>query len=97
MWILGAVLVLAGLGLRLSGDGSATGMIVPGLVILAAMALERWRYRPRTSAGSSGWDSTGERFVDPETNRLMEVQFNPRTGERRYSEVADDARKDGAT
>jgi hypothetical protein len=95
VWVLGAALVLAGLGLRLSGDSSGTGMIVPGLVIVAAMALERWRYRPDTGTGEAGWTRTGERFVDPETHRLTEVLFNPRTGERRYTEVADAARGDG--
>lgn len=94
MWILGAGLVLAGAGEHLSGDKSATGMIVPGCVILAAMALERWRYRPATQAGDAGWTSTGERFVDPETGRLVEVQFNARTGERRYAEVAETGARD---
>jgi len=87
LWIVGAGLVLVGVGLRLSGDPSATGMIVPGIVILAALALERWRYRPVTGAEGSGWTKTGERFVDPETNHLTEVEFNPRTGERRYVDV----------
>lgn len=97
VWILGAGLVLVGAGLRLRGDPSATGMIVPGVVILAAMALERWRYRPDTTAGSDGWVKTDERFVDPETGRLMEVHFNPRTGERRYAEAADMSSAGGAS
>jgi hypothetical protein len=30
------------------------------------------------------WIETGERFVDPETGRLVTVFHQPRTGERRY-------------
>ncbi len=91
VWILGAGLVLFGLKLRLDGNLQATGMIVPGLVILAAMAFERWRYQPRMKAGEAGWQRTDERFVDPETDRLVEVEFNPKTGERRYRDIGGSA------
>ncbi len=30
------------------------------------------------------WVETGERFVDPETGKLVSVYHQPRTGERRY-------------
>lgn len=41
------------------------------------------RYRGRR-AGGSGWQDTSERFVDPTSGKLIEVRYNPRTGERAY-------------
>ncbi|HET6277043.1 MAG TPA: hypothetical protein VFE16_14030 [Candidatus Cybelea sp.] len=41
------------------------------------------RYRGRRATGS-GWQSTSERFVDPTSGKLVEVRYNPRTGERAY-------------
>jgi hypothetical protein len=46
---------------------------------------ERWRYRPLTAdQPGRDWHATPERFVDPESGRLVTVFFNPATGERRY-------------
>ena len=61
-----------------------------GAVLLAALLLERHRYRPPVDYTSGQWRPTGERFVDPTTGRLMEVRYNPDTGERAYV-AADDA------
>jgi hypothetical protein len=47
--------------------------------------IERWRYKPlgEHSPGPD-WTATGERFVDPETGKLVAVYFHPASGERRY-------------
>ena len=37
---------------------------------------------------SSGWQLTDEKFVDPETGKLVTVWFDPGTGERRYVDEA---------
>ena len=37
----------------------------------------------RPAAGPE-WVATGERFVDPETGKLVTVYYHPATGERRY-------------
>ena len=82
------------------GAASATGAAVlavfgywPGTVLLGIWALllvgglliERWRYKPLSAHPPGlGWEPTGERFVDPETGRLVTVYFHPSTGERRY-------------
>jgi hypothetical protein len=75
-------LVLASLGCALP---PVLHLAVPGLVLLFALAIERWRYKPLTS-GRPGpdWISTDERFVDPESGRLVTVFYKPSTGERRY-------------
>ncbi|GEM_PF-243908 len=62
-------------------------LAISGALLLAATAFERGRYRPRVSSSSGRWQLTGERFKDPSSGRLMEVRFNPETGERDYVEV----------
>jgi predicted aspartyl protease len=53
-------------------------------IVLIALLAERGRYRPRSSRVESGWQPTAERFQDPSTGEWMVVEYNPKTGERRY-------------
>lgn len=62
-------------------------LAVNGIILVSAMFLERKRYRVRVDRNQGHWQPTGERFVDPTTRRLMEVFYNPTTGERDYREV----------
>lgn len=58
---------------------------VIGLVLTLGIVFERWRYRRLAPAApGDGWVATGERFVDPETNKLVTVYHEPATGARRY-------------
>jgi hypothetical protein len=84
---LGAVALLAGLLLLALGRFAAGGiqLVVLGAVLLFGVLLERGRYR--RSAGAGQWQPTSERFLDPTTGRLMEVQYDAATGERRYVDV----------
>jgi hypothetical protein len=59
-------------------------LLVFGVITLAALSFERWRYRTRTDGAAGAWQRTGERFEDPETGRILDVEFNPESGERRY-------------
>jgi len=54
-------------------------------ILLVGLLIERWRYQ-KLSAAPPGpdWQRTDERFVDPETGKLITVYFHPPTGERRY-------------
>jgi hypothetical protein len=54
-------------------------------ILLVGLLIERWRYK-KLSAAPPGpdWQRTDERFVDPETGKLVTVYFHPPTGERRY-------------
>lgn len=101
---LGVLMILGGIGLAaVTGPGgslvSALTLFVPGAVILAAVLLERTRYRSlhaeRTGDGSGvGGGETAapeprfrpseERFVDPTTGVPIRVWVDPATGERRY-------------
>ncbi len=87
-----AALVLAGLaaagGIFLQSTGSNGG----GLFVLAALVVigtlfER-RYRGSKAAphgrGLGQWQATGEREVDHETGTILDVWYDPVSGERRY-------------
>ncbi len=83
-----------------SGDAfSALFLFVPGALLIAAVILERTRYRSLTAEQSGDghglgggetavpdarFQPTDERFVDPTTRVPMRVFVDPRTGERRY-------------
>lgn len=58
-----------------------------GVVIAGAILFERRGYHPRVERARGKWQPTGERFVDPTTGKMMEVRFNPETGERDYVEL----------
>jgi type IV secretory pathway VirB3-like protein len=62
-------------------------LAVNGFTLVSAMLLERKRYRTRVDRTQGYWQPTDERFVDPTTQQLMEVFYNPTTGEREYREV----------
>jgi hypothetical protein len=58
-----------------------------GLVLTFGIVFERVRYKS-LSARRPGldWQRTEERFVDPETGKLVTVYFRARDGERMYVE-----------
>ena len=58
-----------------------------GFILVTAILFERKRYRTRVDRTQGFWQPTGERFVDPTTQQIMEVFYNPATGERDYREV----------
>jgi hypothetical protein len=87
---LGCVLLAVGVFHLFTGGASGLPMTVWGLVLVLAVVFERWRYRERKQTGSGEWQATEERFVDPESGRLMQVFYQPATGERRYVPVNDD-------
>lgn len=62
-------------------------LAVNGFILVSAVLLERKRYRTQVDRTQGHWQPTGERFVDPTTEQLMEVFYNPATGERDYREV----------
>lgn len=100
----GVLLILSGIAIAAipgsAGDRfSALFMFVPGAILVAAVLLERTRYRSlhaeltgdghgpgggETAPPDSRFRATDERFVDPTTNVPMRVYVDPATGERRY-------------
>ena len=88
---LAALAVIGAVGLLVSGVAVSTAaviwIIVEAAILLLALLLERGRYRPKPSPGP--WELTPERFQDPTTGRWIRVEYNPRTGERRYLDDTD--------
>jgi hypothetical protein len=62
-------------------------LAVSGVLLVSALLLERKRYSTRVEQTQAGWQQTGERFVDPTSQQLLEVFYNPVTGEREYREL----------
>ena len=82
---LGAVLLFGSVVLFFAVPAAWPGaleMDVFGLLILGSLAFER-RYRLKKAEGAE-WTATGERFVDPTSGKLVDVRYNPATGERAY-------------
>jgi hypothetical protein len=98
-----ALLVIGGVMLAAAAIGALAGcrlaamipLAVWGAILAGGVLVERWRYQALTDDRPGGtWQVTPERFVDPETGRLVTVFFNPATGERRY--VAGDEKRPAA-
>lgn len=68
-------------------------MIGPTIVvgfILLGLIFENFRYRGLSRHAPGGaFSATGERFIDPESGKLVEVHSDPATGARRYVAVGD--------
>ncbi|HWX01813.1 hypothetical protein [Collimonas sp.] len=86
-----ALLTGAGIFCYLRGEPAAFPLTSWGLILLIAVLAERWRYIRKHRADDGPWQETGERFVDPESGRLMSVQYSPNSGERRYVAVGEDS------
>jgi len=55
-----------------------------GVLVAGGILFERRGYHPRVDRTRGRWQPTGERFVDPTTGQMMEVHYNPETGQRDY-------------
>jgi len=78
--IVGGCLLLAGVAAP-----GIQALLLGGITFLA-LRFERWRDHSPTQPGPD-WRSTGERFQDPGSGQTVQVEYNARTGERRYSPV----------
>ena len=61
-------------------------LAINGLVIIGAILFERSGYRTNADRTQGRWQPTGERFNDPTSGQIVEVYYNPQTGERDYRE-----------
>lgn len=62
-------------------------LAVNGALIAGGILFERRGYHPRVNRAQGSWQPTGERFVDPTSGQMLEVRYNPETGERAYVEA----------
>jgi hypothetical protein len=90
LFIVSGVLLAGAAALALAGCslGLALRFAVPGVILLFALVVEHWRYKPlKGRRPGPDWLATDERFVDPESGKLVAVFYKPSTGERRYVAV----------
>ena len=88
-WVLIAygVLCLIGAVILLAAHVTTVLVIylaINGILIVGGILFERSGYRSRVNRTRGKWQPTGERFNDPTTGRIVEVYYNPQTGERDY-------------
>jgi len=90
--VAGACLILASIVLyvlvRYAWPASVE-LLVFGVLILASLIFEGRYRRNRVPSASPAWQSTGERFIDPVSGKLVRVYYNPKTGERVYRESGE--------
>lgn len=88
LYVIGAILLLIAAIALLVGGALALflpQLVIGGLFLIIALAIERWRYKPiGNGRPDPHWTDTGERFVDPETGVLTAVYFDAAKGERHY-------------
>ena len=67
------------------GAPSAFVFVIWGVLLVAGLVFERFRYKPLETATPQGnWVRTPERFIDDETGAPVTVWLDPKTGERKY-------------
>jgi hypothetical protein len=90
LFVLCGVLLAAAVSLAIAGCtiGLVLRVAVPGVILLFALLVERWRYKPlKSRRPGPDWLATDERFVDTGSGKLVTVFYKPSTGERRYVAV----------
>ena len=84
------VLYLLAAGIVLSIHAAQALLIylaVAGLLIIGSVLTVKDTYKPKIDRDRGYWQMTGERFRDPASGHMMEVRYNPVTGERDYVDV----------
>ncbi len=83
-------IVAAGLVASLLLTVFATRLFIQGVVscavVLAGLLFEARRYGERF-LGPRQWQLTDEKFIDPTTGHLMQVRYDPGTGDREYIDL----------
>ena len=84
-----AVLCLIGAVILLAAHVTIALVIylaINGIIIAGGILLERSNYRSKVDRTQGIWQPTGERFNDATTGHIVEVYYNPQTGQRDYRE-----------
>lgn len=81
-----AALIASGICFVAGAYGAAFYLLISGIILTVGILFERWRYSRSATSPTGNWQTTGERFVDPTRGKLVEVLYNPDTGERDYQD-----------
>ena len=87
--LLSIALMAAGLFVSFVGGHVAWPMLIWCAILFLGTVFERWRYGANARREGEGWVATDERFIDPESGKLMQVYYQASTGERRYEPIDD--------
>ncbi len=82
--LLSVALLGAGAWLSFAGPHVVWPMLIWGAILFLGTVFERWRYGVGARREGAGWVATDERFIDPESGKLVQVYYQESTGERRY-------------
>ena len=83
-WALTAGLLVTLCGALILASGGGFMLLVIGAIILVSVLIERSYGTATHRPAGTNWQPTDERFVDPDSGKLVTVWFDPATGERRY-------------
>lgn len=89
LWALLACAIVACCGALLWSNGGGPIILILGIVMLITAILEPVYGRPSGRPAGRSWRPTDERFIDPDTGKLVTVWFDPSSGERRYVEETE--------
>jgi hypothetical protein len=95
-WALMASAFVALCGLAVWEWGGGPVLLIIGILMLVTALLERTYGNLAGRPLGDNWRPTDEKFVDPESGRLVTVWFDPATGDRKYVSDGKDGRKPGA-
>ncbi len=83
-----AVALVAGLLLSVFVSLYFVQLTLGAAVVLAGLLFEAGRYQSRhAERPGRQWQLTDEKFIDPASGHLMQVRFDPKTGERDYLDL----------
>jgi hypothetical protein len=85
-WALTAGVLITVCGIALWADDAGWMLLILGAVVIVTVLLEPVYGRATNRPQGGAWRPTDEKFVDPETGKLLTVWFDPASGDRRYVE-----------
>ncbi len=60
-------------------------LLIQCVILFAGLVCERIHYKAiESGTPGQGWETSSERFIDPETGKPVAVWYHPASGERRY-------------
>ncbi|ODU70760.1 MAG: hypothetical protein ABT11_06665 [Novosphingobium sp. SCN 66-18] len=83
--VVAVAMVCGGVALEGSSGGGAGLFVFAALIVIGTVFDAGYRGRKGSSHGQ--WQRTGEREIDHETGAIIEVWYDPLTGERCYKPV----------